>query len=171
MRSRVGGQEAGGGRKKIGNGQFRWAYAEAACLFLRSSERARQWKQKAEKKHGSAKALAILAARLARAVYHMLRKQEAFDEERFCFSDTSRIYQREARAKAGHSSEVGDIESQQVRYSMRMADGDQARVMNLLPDDPNRPDGGFPRQIDVGCFRQQGERRFEPCCLGLGVYG
>ena len=28
-------------------------------------------------------ALAILAARLARAVYHMLRKGEAFDEERF----------------------------------------------------------------------------------------
>jgi hypothetical protein len=26
--------------------------------------------------------LGILAARLARAVYHMLRKQEAFDEER-----------------------------------------------------------------------------------------
>jgi hypothetical protein len=27
--------------------------------------------------------LGILAARLARAVYHMLRKQEAFDEDRF----------------------------------------------------------------------------------------
>ena len=32
---------------------------------------------------GSAKVLGILAARLARAVYHMLRKKEAFDEERF----------------------------------------------------------------------------------------
>src|SRR5262249_33822210 len=56
---------------------------EAVCLFLRGSERAGQWKQKQEKKHGSAKVLAILAARLARAVYHMLRKEEAFDEERF----------------------------------------------------------------------------------------
>jgi hypothetical protein len=27
--------------------------------------------------------LGILAARLARSVFHMLRKQEAFDEERF----------------------------------------------------------------------------------------
>ena len=27
--------------------------------------------------------LGILAARLARAVYHMLRKQQAFDEKRF----------------------------------------------------------------------------------------
>jgi transposase len=73
----------GSGGKKIGNAQLRWAFAEAACLFLRGSERARQWKQKQEKKHGSAKALGILAARLARAVYHMLRKQQAFDEDRF----------------------------------------------------------------------------------------
>jgi transposase len=77
------GKKLGSGGKKIGNAQLRWAFAEAACLFLRSSERARQWKQKQEKKHGSAKVLAILSARLARAVYHLLRKEEAFDEDRF----------------------------------------------------------------------------------------
>ena len=77
------GKKLGWGGKKIGNAHLRWAFAEAACLFLRGSERARQWKQKQEKKHGSAKVLGILAARLARALYHMLRKHEAFDEERF----------------------------------------------------------------------------------------
>jgi transposase len=77
------GKKLGSGGKKIGNAQLRWAFAEAACLFLRASERARQWKQKQEKKHGKALVLGILAARLARSVYHMLRKQEAFDEERF----------------------------------------------------------------------------------------
>ncbi len=77
------GKKLGSGGKKIGNAHLRWAFAEAACLFLRASERARQWKQKQEKKHGPAKALGILAARLARSVYHLLRKQEAFDEERF----------------------------------------------------------------------------------------
>jgi transposase len=77
------GKKLGSGGKKIGNAHLRWAFAEAVCLFLRGSERARQWKQKQEKKHGSAKVLGILAARLARAVYHMLRKQEAFDEDRF----------------------------------------------------------------------------------------
>jgi transposase len=77
------GKKLGSGGKKIGNAHLRWAFGEIACLFLRGSERAKQWKQKQEKKHGSAKALAILAARLARAVYHMLRKEEAFDEERF----------------------------------------------------------------------------------------
>jgi transposase len=77
------GKKLGSGGKKIGNAHLRWAFAEAACLFLRGSEQAKQWKQKQEKKHGTAKALAIVAARLARAVYHMLRKEEAFDEERF----------------------------------------------------------------------------------------
>jgi transposase len=68
---------------KIGNAHLRWAFAEAACLFLRGSERARAWKQKQEKKRGEGKALAILAARLARTVYHRWRKAEAFDEARF----------------------------------------------------------------------------------------
>ncbi len=77
------GKKVGSGGKKIGNAHLRWAFAEAACLFLRGSERAKQWKQKQAAQRGEGKALAILAARLGRAVYHMLRKQEAFDERRF----------------------------------------------------------------------------------------
>jgi transposase len=77
------GKVLGSGGKKIGNAHLRWAFGEAACLFLRASERARQWKERQAKKRGEGKALAILAAKLARAVYHLWRKQEAFDEERF----------------------------------------------------------------------------------------
>ena len=77
------GKNLGWGGKKIGNAHLRWAFAEAACLFLRSSERAKRWKQKAAAQRGEGKALAILAARLGRSLYHMLRKGEAFDEERF----------------------------------------------------------------------------------------
>ena len=77
------GKKLGSGCRKIGNAHLRWAFGEAACLFLRASERARKWKQKQEKKRGPAKALAILAAKLGRAVYHMLRKKEAFDEQLF----------------------------------------------------------------------------------------
>ena len=77
------GKVLGAGGRKIGNAQLRWAFGEAACLFLRCSERAKVWKQKQQKKRGEGKALAILAARLARAVYHLWRKGEAFDEERF----------------------------------------------------------------------------------------
>jgi transposase len=77
------GKRVGTGGKKIGNAHLRWAFGEAACLFLRASERAKKWKQKQQAQRGAAKALAILAARLGRAVYHMLRKAEAFDEARF----------------------------------------------------------------------------------------
>ena len=77
------GKVVGSGGKKIGNAHLRWAFGEAACLFLRASERARQWKERQTKKRGAGKALGILAAKLARAVYHLWRKQQAFDEERF----------------------------------------------------------------------------------------
>jgi transposase len=77
------GKKVGSGGKKIGNAHLRWAFGEAACLFLRSSERAKKWKQQQQAKRGEAKALAILAARLGRAVYQLLRKREAFDETRF----------------------------------------------------------------------------------------
>jgi transposase len=77
------GKRLGSGGHKIGNAHLRWAFAEAACLFLRASERAKKWKQKQVAKHGEGKALAVLAARLGRAVYHLLRKREAFDEDRF----------------------------------------------------------------------------------------
>src|SRR5262249_1815900 len=77
------GKKLGSSGKKIGNAHLRWAFAKAACLCLRASERARQWQQGEQQKHAPAKVVGILAARLARSVYHMLRKQEAFDEERF----------------------------------------------------------------------------------------
>jgi transposase len=77
------GKVVGYGGQKIGNAHLRWAFGEAACLFLRGSERARRWKERQGKKRGDGKALAVLAARLARAVYHLWRKAEAFDEERF----------------------------------------------------------------------------------------
>jgi transposase len=77
------GKVLGSGGAKIGNAHLRWAFGEAACLFLRSSERAKRWKQRQVKKRGEGKALAILAARLGRAVYHLWRKREAFDEDRF----------------------------------------------------------------------------------------
>jgi transposase len=77
------GKTLGSGGHKIGNAHLRWAFGEAACLCLRSSDRAKRWKDRQVKKRGQGKALAILAARLGRAVYHLWRKREAFDEERF----------------------------------------------------------------------------------------
>jgi len=77
------GKQVGSGGKKIGNAHLRWAFGEAACLFLRASERAKQWQARQLKKRCEGRVLALLAARLARAVYHLWRKREAFDEARF----------------------------------------------------------------------------------------
>ena len=77
------GKKQGTGGNKIGNAHLKWAFSEAACLFLRESDQAKQWLARREKKHGKARALGALAARLGRAVYHLLRKGQAFDVKRF----------------------------------------------------------------------------------------
>jgi len=80
---RSAGKVTGGGGDKIGNAYLKWAFSEAACLLLRCSEQAKRFLARKEKKHGKAKALGILAARLGRTVYHMLHRGEAFDPQRF----------------------------------------------------------------------------------------
>src|SRR5262245_860175 len=77
------GKKQGTGGNKIGNAHLKWAFSEAACLFLRESDQAKRWLARREKKHGKPRALGALAARLGRAVYHLLRKQEVFDGKRF----------------------------------------------------------------------------------------
>jgi transposase len=77
------GKRQGTGGNRIGNAHLKWAFSEATCLLVRASERAKKWLARREKKHGKKRALGALAARLGRAVYHLLRKGEAFDEQRF----------------------------------------------------------------------------------------
>ena len=76
-------RQRGSGGKKIGNAHLRWAFAEAACLFVRQSARAKKWLARQEQKRGKGKALGILAAKLGRAVYQLLTKKVAFAEQRF----------------------------------------------------------------------------------------
>jgi transposase len=77
------GKKLGTGGKKIGNAHLKWAFSEAVCLLVRNYPAVKAWQARKEKKHGKKKTLGILAARLGRAVYHMLRKKEAFDVRRF----------------------------------------------------------------------------------------
>jgi transposase len=77
------GKKKGSGGAKIGNAHLKWAFGEAACLLVRSSPQAKKWLARREQKRGKARALGALSARLGRAVYHLLRKQEAFDAQRF----------------------------------------------------------------------------------------
>jgi transposase len=77
------GKAKGSGGHRIGNAHLKWACGEAACLLLRSCPAAKTWLARRTKKHGKPRALGALAARVGRAVYHLLRKKEAFDVKRF----------------------------------------------------------------------------------------
>ena len=50
--------------------------------MLRELPAAKTYVAKLEQKHGKAKALSILAARLGRMIYGMLKRKEAFDGNR-----------------------------------------------------------------------------------------
>ena len=82
------GKESGGKRlgtsgNKIGNAHLKWAFSEAATLFLRNNPQGQKLLSRLEKKHDKGKALSILAHKLGRAVYFMLKRQVAFDLEMF----------------------------------------------------------------------------------------
>jgi transposase len=77
------GKHYGYSGKKIGNAFLKWAFSEAAVLYLRGNPEGQRYLERLARKHGKSKALTILAHRLGRAVYHMLRRQEPFNAERF----------------------------------------------------------------------------------------
>ena len=77
------GKNYGTSGSKIGNAHLKWAFSEAAVLFLKNNPAGQAYLARLERKHDKAKALTILAHKLARAVYHMLWRNEAFDMKRF----------------------------------------------------------------------------------------
>ena len=77
------GKHYGYSGKKIGNAHLKWAFSEAAVLCLRKNPAAQRYVARLAQQHGKAKALTILAHKLARAVYHMLYREQAFDATRF----------------------------------------------------------------------------------------
>jgi len=77
------GKIIGSSGKKIGNAHLKWAFSEAAVLFLRRNPEAMKYRAKLERKHGKAKSLTILAHKIARAVYYILKRKEVFQPEAF----------------------------------------------------------------------------------------
>ena len=77
------GKRYGTSGSKIGNAHLKWAFSEAAVLFLRGNPEGMKLKKRLEKKHGKGKALSILAHKLGRAVYYILKQDQAFDMNRF----------------------------------------------------------------------------------------
>jgi transposase len=73
------GKRSGTSGSKIGNAYLNWAFSEAAGLFLRDPPAGQQYLARLEKKHGTGKALTVLAQKLGRAVYAMLRRNTGCD--------------------------------------------------------------------------------------------
>jgi transposase len=78
-----GGKVLGHSGRKIGNAHLKWAFSEAAVCFLRANKPAQALRARLKAKHGKGKSLAIIAAKLARAMYFMLQRREPFDAQRF----------------------------------------------------------------------------------------
>jgi transposase len=62
------GKRYGTAGAKIGNTYLKWAFSEAAVLFLRDNPAGQKYLTRLEKKHGQGKALTRLAQKLGRAV-------------------------------------------------------------------------------------------------------
>jgi transposase len=85
------GKRYGTSGKKIGNAYLKWAFSEAAVLFLRNNPQGQKFLARLEKKHGPGKALTILAHKLARAVYYMLTRDTVFEMDLFLNGYGSRV--------------------------------------------------------------------------------
>lgn len=77
------GKKTGTSGKKIGNAHLKWAFSEAAVLFLNGNEPGKKYLDRLANKHGKGKALSILAHKLGRAVYFMLKNKKPFDQNKF----------------------------------------------------------------------------------------
>lgn len=77
------GKNYGTAGAKIGNAYLRWAFGEAAILFLRGNPEAQSWLSKKTNKYNKAKALTLLSHKLGRAVYFMLKRKKVFNQDKF----------------------------------------------------------------------------------------
>ena len=68
---------------RIGNAHLKWAFSEAAVLHLKGNEKAQKYLAKLQKRMPKSKALSVLAHKLGRAVFFMLKTGKVFDETRF----------------------------------------------------------------------------------------
>jgi transposase len=77
------GKKHGTSGAKMGNVHLKWAFSEAAVLFVRHCAGGKRRLARWEKQHGKRKALSILAHKLGRAAYFMRVRHRAFDLGRF----------------------------------------------------------------------------------------
>ena len=77
------GKCCGTGNGKIGNSYVNWAFCEAGVLFLRETREVQPYITRIERKYGKENAKGIVAHRLGRTVYYLLKKKQGFDIKKF----------------------------------------------------------------------------------------
>jgi len=77
------GKRQGTSGAKMGNVHLKWAFSEAAVLFVRHSAEGKELLARLAKRHGKGKALSILAHKLGRAAYYVLLREKPFDTAKF----------------------------------------------------------------------------------------
>ena len=77
------GKRYGTAGTNMGHASLKWAFSEAAVRFLRHKPAGQKFLAKLERKYGQGKALTILAHKLGRAVYYMLKRKTVFDMAMF----------------------------------------------------------------------------------------
>jgi transposase len=77
------GKISGHGGSKMGSMHLKWAFSEASAYFLRGNTQGKQLLAQLEKKHGKGAAMSILAHKLGRTVYFMLRRKQPFNPKLF----------------------------------------------------------------------------------------
>jgi len=77
------GKVTGSGNRKMGNAYLKWAFSEATLLLIRERQEIKEYHSVLKNKHGKARALAIISHKLGRAVYYMLKNNQAFDMKYF----------------------------------------------------------------------------------------
>ena len=83
MQSKYAGKTYATQGNKIVNAHLKWAFSQAAVLYLRGNDKARNYINKLQKRMSKAKALSALAHKLDRCVLFILKNKTVFDEEKF----------------------------------------------------------------------------------------
>lgn len=76
------GKKKGTGNRKAGNKYLSWAFSEAAHYMVRFNNQAKSFYERKRQKRNGIVAIRAVAHKISRAVFHMLKNNEAFDIDR-----------------------------------------------------------------------------------------
>jgi len=79
----AGKRKGGSSGKKIGNVHLKWAFSEAAALFLRNNPEGQKYLARLARRHGKGKAMSILAHKIGRTAYYVMTRKRNFDMHKF----------------------------------------------------------------------------------------